>query len=100
MSGRTRRHAWTLEVRRGAKSRIRLYKAMCRDLVFGSSALQQIEFKGAQILRELTGALFENYLAPARSRRCCSAPDVHRDGHRGGDGSRPARACSAIILPA
>jgi dGTPase len=78
LSSRTRRHAWTLEVAPEAKSRIRLYKAVCRDLVFGSNALQQIEFKGAQILQKLTGTLFENYLAPATKPKVLLAPDVHR----------------------
>ena len=77
MSARTSRHAWTLEVAPEAKSRIRLYKNVCRDLVFGSNALQQIEFKGAHILRQLTGALFENYLAAAKP-KVLLAPDVHR----------------------
>jgi dGTPase len=78
MSARTRRHAWALEVAAEAKSRIRLYKALCQELVFGSSALQQIEFKGAQILRKLTGALFENYLSSAFRPKVLLAPDVHR----------------------
>jgi len=62
MSGRTRRHAFELRVRPEARSRIKLQKKLCRDLVFGSSALQQIEFKGTQILQKLAGALFDNYL--------------------------------------
>jgi dGTPase len=86
MSGRTRRHAWTLVVADEAKSRIKLYKTLCKDLVFGSSALQQIEFKGAHVLRELTGALFDNYLGPARAdgsrgrapQKVLMSADVHR----------------------
>jgi dGTPase len=78
MSGRTQRHAWSLEVAEGAISRIKLYKALCQELVFGSSALQQIEFKGAHILRELTSALFGNYLAPSSKPKVLLAPDVHR----------------------
>jgi dGTPase len=78
MSALTRRHAWTLNVAPEAQSRIKLYQAICRDLVFGSNALQQIEFKGAHILEKLTGALFENYLAPTRKPKVLLAPDVHR----------------------
>jgi dGTPase len=78
LSGRTRRHAWKLVVADEAKSRIKLYKALCQDLVFGSGALQQIEFKGAQILQKLTGALFGNYLAPDSRPKVLLAADVHR----------------------
>ena len=66
MSARTSRHAWRLEVKPEAKSRIKLHKQLCKDLVFGSGALQQIEFKGGQILRALAGALFDNYLGAFR----------------------------------
>ena len=44
----------------------------------GSSALQQIEFKGAHVLRELTGALFGNYLDATAKPKVLLAPDVHR----------------------
>ena len=78
MSERTARHAWKLQVSAPARQRIALYKALCQDLVFGSSALQQIEFKGAQILQKLTHALFENYFASARKPKVLLASDVHR----------------------
>jgi dGTPase len=67
MSSRTRRHAWRLAVKPAAKSRITLHKRLCKDLVFGSGALQQIEFKGGQILRSLAGALFDNYLGTSKA---------------------------------
>ncbi len=86
MSGRTRRHAWELLVTEESRSRIELYKALCKDLVFGSGALQQIEFKGAQILRGLAGALFDNYLGVEKKEGGRAAPgqkvllpsEVHR----------------------
>ena len=78
MSERTQRHAWRLEVTPEAEGRIRLYKALSRDLVFGSSALQQIEFKGAQILRTLTEALFENYLSPVEKPKVLLPDEFHR----------------------
>jgi dGTPase len=34
---------------------------LCSELVFGSSALRQIEFKGGYILKKLAETLFENY---------------------------------------
>jgi dGTPase len=81
MSSRTRRHAFGLQVRPEARGRIKLLKKLCRDLVFGSGALQQIEFKGTQILRELAGVLFENYLGVRKS-----------DGTRG-------KAAEKVLLP-
>jgi dGTPase len=64
MSARTRRYAWKLEISDAAKQSIQLYKAVCGSLIFGSSALQQIEFKGTKILEALVGALFDNYFGP------------------------------------
>ena len=86
MSGRTRRHAFELRVLPEARSRIKLQKKLCRDLVFGSSALQQIEYKGTQILQKLAGALFDNYLGVLRKEGSRDKPaekvllpsDVHR----------------------
>jgi len=62
MSTRTRRHAYRLQRKPESEARIRLHKDLARDLVFGSSALRQIEFKGGRILEGLAGALFDNYL--------------------------------------
>lgn len=81
MSPRTRRHGWALEMTAEATSRITLYKALSKALVFGSGALQQIEFKGANVLRALAGALFDNYLGVPQ-----------------GDGRR-VRASEKILVP-
>ncbi len=62
MSPRTRRHAFALELPEAVAVRIGLHKRLGRELIFGSGALQQIEFKGTRILQQLTGVLFENYL--------------------------------------
>ena len=77
MSTRTHRHAWRLDVKPEAKSRIKLHKQLCQDLVFGSGALQQIEFKGGHILRALAGALFDNYLGSADKPKVLLPSDVH-----------------------
>jgi dGTPase len=53
MTPRTSRYAYALEFPAETKARIKLHKALCRDLVFGSSALHQIEYKGGHVLREL-----------------------------------------------
>ncbi|HEY0255924.1 MAG TPA: dNTP triphosphohydrolase [Candidatus Methylacidiphilales bacterium] len=62
MSNRTRRHGYALALQPSARARIAVHKSLSRDLVFGSGALQQIEFKGMQILKKLAEILFDNYL--------------------------------------
>jgi dGTPase len=62
MTSRTHRHSYQLQRNDTARARIKLQKTLCRELVFGSSALQQIEYKGGQILRGLAQTLFDNYL--------------------------------------
>ena len=61
-----------------AESLIDLHKRLCRDLVFGSSELQQMEFKGGRILKQLGQMLFQNYLE-TKTRPAVLVPnDVHR----------------------
>jgi len=76
MTGKTRRHAYRLARQPESEARIKLHKAICKDLVYGSSALQQIEFKGARILRELSGTLLGNYLSTKPA--VLLPTDVHR----------------------
>jgi dGTPase len=78
MTPRTRRYAFDLEIGAEARARIRLQKALSRDLVFGSSALHQIEYKGGHVLRELGGALFSNYLAADGKSNRLVPEGVHR----------------------
>jgi len=78
MTSRTRRHAYALVRKPEAKARIKLHKMLCRELIFGSGALQQIEFKGVQILRRLTETLFENYLGTSSRPAVLVSGDVHR----------------------
>ena len=63
MSEKTRRYQFCLELTAKARQLIELQKDLCKDLVYRSSALQQIEFKGGEILRKLAEALLENYLS-------------------------------------
>ena len=84
--------------------RIGLHKQLCRELVFGSGALQQIEFKGGRgSCGNLAEPLFENYLAKqkpqasrARPQRCAPGRAKRPTDSRIENG----RACSAIIFPA
>ncbi len=79
MTSRTRRHAYALKIRPEAKARIKLHKSLSADLIFGSSALQQIEFKGGQVLTRLGETLFEHYLPDAPAKRTALVPnEVHR----------------------
>ena len=64
MTKKTRRYRYKLVLKPLARARITLHKALCRDLVYGSSALQQIEFKGGELLRKLAKTLLNNYLCP------------------------------------
>jgi dGTPase len=79
MSGKTRRHAYKIVIEPLAESRIDLHKMLCRELVFGSSELQQMEFKGGRLLRQLGQMLLQNYLE-TKDRPAVLVPnDVHRE---------------------
>ena len=79
MSGKTRRHAYKIVIEPLAESRIELHKILCRDLVFGSSELQQMEYKGGRLLRQLGQMLLQNYLE-ANGRHAVLVPnEVHRE---------------------
>jgi len=79
MTAKTRRHAYQVVLKPKARARIRLHKALSRDLIFGSSALQQIEFKGGQALRQLTQTLFGNYLETSARPYVLVPNDVHAE---------------------
>jgi dGTPase len=78
MTSQTRRHAHALVRRPEAEGRIKLHKALCRELVYGSSALQQIEFKGGRILEQLAQTLFDNYLETSAKPEVLAPDEVHR----------------------
>ena len=79
MSGKTRRHAYQLIIEPLAESRIELHKILARELVFGSTELQQLEFKGGRLLRQLGQMLLQNYLE-TKGRPAVLVPnDVHRE---------------------
>jgi dGTPase len=77
MTSRTNRHAHRVHLRPEAKNRISLHKKICNDLIFGSSTLQQIEYKGGHILRRLARSLFSNYLDEAARPVVLVPHDVH-----------------------
>ncbi len=83
MTTKTRRHAYTLTRRPEAVARIKLHKKLAKDLVYQSSALHQIEYKGGQMLRKLADALLRQLFrhggktARPRAARC---PSRRREG--------------------
>jgi dGTPase len=92
MTAQTRRYAYALVRQPEAEARIRLHKTLSRDLVYGSSALQQIEFKGGRILKQLAQVLFDNYLEPSIKPDAALVPeDVHRDVQRAESTAKRAR---------
>ena len=64
MSDRTQRHSFDLEIDPAVKAESALYKDIALDLIFKSTQLQQIEFKGGYILERLYQALCENCVDP------------------------------------
>ncbi len=90
MTARTRRHAYALRLKPEAKARIKLHKALSRELIFGSGALQQIEFKGGHVLRQLGQSLFSNYLGSTTASLFLVPDEVHRTVCQAD--SAPARA--------
>ena len=64
MSDRSQRHAFDLDIDPAVKAESALYKSIALDLIFKSTQLQQIEFKGGYILQRLFTALTEHCAAP------------------------------------
>ena len=74
----TNRHSFKLIITEEAKAKIKLQQSLCRVLVYGSSALQQIEYKGGKVLQKLAEMLFENYLGATIKPVRLVPEDVHR----------------------
>ena len=60
LSDCTNRHAFTLNIESSVLAESQLYKRIALDLIFRSTQLQQIEFKGGHILDRLYSALYEH----------------------------------------
>ncbi len=65
LSDQTNRHAFDLEIDPEIQAESALYKTIALDLIFKSTQLQQIEFKGGYILERLFAALAEHCADPA-----------------------------------
>lgn len=68
LSALTQRHAWHLHVDPNVRAECALYKEMALDIIFRSSLIQQLEFKGGYVLERLFNAMAENYLQDRRPR--------------------------------
>jgi len=70
LSGLTSRHAFTVEINEEIRRECAIYKQLALNVIFQSTRIQQIEFKGGVILEKLFHALAEHYLShrtPSRS---------------------------------
>ncbi|MGE9296929.1 MAG: dGTP triphosphohydrolase [Puniceicoccales bacterium] len=66
LSDRTRRHAFQVTIDPEVERECKIYKQLALDVIFKSTRIQQIEFKGGVILDKLFNALADHYL-PSRS---------------------------------
>lgn len=94
LSDRTRRHSFDLEIDPGVKAESELYKSIALDLIFKSTQLQQIEFKGGYILERLFSALCEHCADPAsKGLNLLPASVQELLDHEAGAGGRHRRLC-------
>jgi dGTPase len=91
MTSRTRRHSFKVTIDPLAESRIELHKILARELVFGSSELQQMEFKGGRLLKQLGQTLLQNYLETKDRPSVLVPADVHREVMASASSSERAR---------
>jgi dGTPase len=62
MSGFTNRYNYNLVIENEARERVRLFKKIAVELVFESSQLHQMEYKGNMMLEGIFRSLEENYI--------------------------------------
>ncbi|MDB4345773.1 hypothetical protein OAA45_00445 [bacterium] len=65
LSDQTNRHSLDLDIDQAIKDESGLYKKIALDLIFRSTQLQQIEFKGGYILERMFNALAEHCANPS-----------------------------------
>ncbi|MEM0965876.1 MAG: dGTP triphosphohydrolase [Verrucomicrobiota bacterium] len=68
-SDRTNRYRFRLDVDPASKREASLYKRIANDLIFQSTTIQQIEFKGSRLLETLFEVIEKNY-SRTRDTRC------------------------------
>lgn len=77
LAGKTNRHRFRLQIEAPIEQECALYKRIAVELIFKSSPLQQIEFKGGHLLHDLFNAYVDHYIE--RSEDCLRIlpPDTH-----------------------
>lgn len=66
MSGITNRYKYSLTIKNDILERAKVYKTISVDLVFRSSQLHQIEYKGNHMIEQLFDLFFSNYVNNAK----------------------------------
>jgi len=66
MSSRTNRYRFQLAVEAEVKEECEIYKVIAYDLIFQSSQIQKIEFRGGFFLQRLFDAFVNNYIEDSR----------------------------------
>lgn len=66
MSGITNRYKYSLTINDDVLERAKVYKTISVDLVFRSSQLHQIEYKGNLMIEQLFNLFFTNYIKSAK----------------------------------
>jgi len=97
-SDRTNRYRYRLEVDPGALREAELYKRIANDLIFQSTTIQQIEFKGSRLIESLFEAMMENYSVSSGSRCLKLVPEIdHRNFlEAASDDSRARLVCDFL----
>jgi dGTPase len=67
MSDRTQRHRYSLEIDPAVHAQREVYKDLAIELVFRSPQINQLEYKGDHMLRQIFQVLVENYLEKSDS---------------------------------
>lgn len=78
LSKTTHRHAFDLRIDPSVKAESALYKRVALDLIFRSTQLQQIEFKGGHLLERLFHALNEHCAESGKARLQILPPPVQQ----------------------
>jgi len=97
-SDRTNRYRFRLEVDPASRREANLYKRLANDLIFQSTTIQQIEFKGSRLLGDLFEAVMDNYSAKTTGRCLKIVPDTEHNLFRsaGGDAERARLVCDFL----
>ncbi|MBC2602243.1 dGTP triphosphohydrolase [Puniceicoccus vermicola] len=97
-SDRTNRYRFRLDIDPASRREANLYKRIANDLIFQSTTIQQIEFKGSRLLGDLFEAVMDNYSAKTTGRCLKLVSDHEHELFRnaGGDAER-ARLVSDFL---